>query len=302
MDTADINGDVFFDLQSKTAPIVCAQADQKMSSDCTNEEVIDPDLVVSKVTLHLNPSYGFGEYGRCNVCNASGVDPFSNLPCDTEYLCTCGDYRHPKDCSGAVPVGAENLTETFGNFSGCTWDQWVTGPYKCWGYYAVGKTGGMWYSTTAAGYCDTPGADPATCSWSATVIKVVNKTCSDERIYDAVEAYDAQVDGCFPHCPAAAHGAARNTSDTCWIYCFYKTVMGEDAIMPGGKAGPNIGMPLAVLNAAFESPFAPESEGGCPDLKSTAPLSASPSLKHRPRASRYASLRMRVFKHLFGRE
>ena len=50
--------------------------------------------------------------------------------------------------------------------------------------------------------CDAPGADPLTCTWRAAVEKVVNKSCSDEQIYAAVEAHDAAHDGCFSRCPA----------------------------------------------------------------------------------------------------
>ena len=84
---------------------------------------------------------------------------------------------------------------------------------------------GTWYSTTAAGWCGAPGANQDTCTWDATVEKVVNKSCSDDTIYDAVEAYDRQAGtGCFDACPTNHHHhhhhpvAKRNTSDVCWIY------------------------------------------------------------------------------------
>ena len=59
-------------------------------------------------------------------------------------------------------------------------------------------------------------SDQTACTWKATVDKVVNKTCSDDLVYTAIETYDAAHDGCFGRCPAPAR--PRNTSSACWIY------------------------------------------------------------------------------------
>ena len=75
------------------------------------------------------------------------------------------------------------------------------------------------------------------------------------------QAYDAAHDGHFRTCPTKQTGAARNTSDPCWIYSFYATVLGPEALLPGG---PVRGMPTAVLDAAFEQPFDDPAKGGCP--------------------------------------
>lgn len=122
------------------------------------------------------------------------------------------------------------------------------------------KTGGFWYSTTDKGYCD---LNPSSsCTWRVVeVVKVVNKTCSDNAIYSAVEK---EGDQCFTHCSGT--GAARNTSSECWISCFYDTVCGPTC----GTPNPSLdGMPLADLKAAWNLPFAPEDQGGCQDLKHT---------------------------------
>uniref|UniRef100_A0A7S4BPT5 Uncharacterized protein n=1 Tax=Chrysotila carterae TaxID=13221 RepID=A0A7S4BPT5_CHRCT len=95
MDTADLRGDMFFDVHSKTLPIQCAVPPPSIYSriDCSNPEVVASDLVITKLQLNMRPSDSFGEYGRCNLCNATGVDPFSRLPCTPhEYFCTCGTY------------------------------------------------------------------------------------------------------------------------------------------------------------------------------------------------------------------
>ena len=85
---------------------------------------------------------------------------------------------------------------------------------------------------------------------------------------------------CFPNCLLrclysltcsyyiAAHstGPARNASSPCWINCFYDTVLGPDAGLPGGQVA---GMPLQDLITAWDLPFASSdpSQGGCPALQ-----------------------------------
>ena len=129
MDTADIAGDAFFDLRSKVRPLECAH-NNSYSGDCTNQEVVDGDLVVTKLTLTLQQS-GFGPYGRCNICGPNGVDPFSGLNCTADaYICSCGDYWNPKDCSTQRKVGAEDIGKAFGHRNyGCTWQRWIKEPW-----------------------------------------------------------------------------------------------------------------------------------------------------------------------------
>ena len=269
MDTADLRGDIFFDLRSRSQPVECATDSATFASDCSNEEVVDADLVVSKLGLTVKGP--FGEYGRCNVCNTTtDIDPFSNLTCNGQsYLCTCGDYQQAEDCNDQLAVGAENITEQFGKFNDyiCTWENWIKYPWICWGWTVVNKTAGpganMWYSTTAAGWCGADGAGADNCTWVADVVKIVNKSCSDELVNRAVEEYDAAHEGRFAKCSNSVPGARRNISDPCWIYSFYATVLGPDALMPGGKIA---GMPVGILDAAFEQPFKDVSEGGCPAL------------------------------------
>ena len=136
-------------------------------------------------------------------------------------------------------------------------------PYACWWLPVVNITGGTWYSTTSGGWCDRPGADPTTCTWRATVDKVVNKSCADDVVHTAIESYDAALGACFNRCPGHDVGRTRNTSSACWIYCLFATIVGPQAMLPGGKQHVD-GMPLHLLEGAFERVFEPDSQGGCP--------------------------------------
>ena len=135
--------------------------------------------------------------------------------------------------------------------------------WDCWKDAIVKKTGGFWYSTTSMGYCGDGsggGADGSagSCTWRvAEVVKRVAKNCSGASIFARVEAEGHR---CFEHCNL---GPSRNVSDACWIHCFYNTVLGPGAAVPHGVVA---GMPLADLHAAWDKPFAPQSEGGCPEL------------------------------------
>ena len=279
MDTADLAGDAFFDLRSKVLPIECSNSSgHHYSGDCSNQEVVDHDLVITKLTLTLRANH-FGEYGRCNICSDKGVDPFSGLTCKPgAYLCSCGSYRKMRDCTNQSSVGAENITKSFGSFGhySCTWSRWLKEPWGCWSWPVVGKTGGMWYSTTKAGWCGAPGADQSTCTWDAVVEKVVNKSCSDNVVHGLIESYDKkQGTGCFDACPYRHWHPfhPRNTSDTCWIYCFYSTLLGASNLLPSGGSAEE-GMPREQVLDAFAKPFKPVAEGGCPDIKPSSTTSA----------------------------
>lgn len=239
MDTADLNGEIFFDLRSIVLPYECASPYAR-TMDCENTELTSTDDVISKLVLEVDSRYG--EYDRCNYCT-NGTDPFSGLDCTAgEYFCTCGDFFHPYECNGTA-VGRENISNVFGD-TGCTWDSFFVSPWLCWSFNVWKKTGGTWYSTPKAGMC--PGDN---CTWRVLdVEKVVTKNCSDDKIYSKVEAVGPD---CFSAC------GPRNTSSPCWIGCFYQTVLGPNAMFPGDSLTSYVdeGMPLNDLVDTWSSAF-----------------------------------------------
>lgn len=164
-------------------------------------------------------------------------------------------------------VGRMNISSFFGA-RGC---RQGSPAYECWRDNVAQKTGGTWYSTKGEGLCaqgQRPGID--NCTWRvAEVVKVVNKTCSDNSIYTAVEAYDSSSAGnnCYQQtrCPIGAH---RNSTSDCWIDCFYKALLGPDSGKPGGAVA---GLPIADLLAAWAKPFSSSvpADGGCAPLDYT---------------------------------
>ena len=162
------------------------------------------------------------------------------------------------------------------------------------------------YSTTSAGYCgDGPDADKAGCTWRvAEVVKRVNKSCSDDAIYNEVgraccarcsPAFRGlQLDSHVCVTPAAFEAASRSdrcavapqvekvdaAKDACFATCDDSGVGPErntssacwiqcfyDTVLgpnAGQPGGAVEGMPLEDLIVAWDRPFLPEAKGGCP--------------------------------------
>ena len=146
--------------------------------------------------------------------------------------------------------------------------------------------------------CSTPGVTKRD-AFSLHLSCWKNRTSSSPHVsaIDASAASGSQAP--TPTNPRPASGSTcsmgipptRNTSDTCWIFCFYATVLGKETLLPGDHSA---GMPLAQLSAAFARPFLPEAQGGCPAV----PVPAAPAPS--PRApSRYARQRAAVLRALY---
>ena len=179
-----------------------------------------------------------------------------------------GDWTGPAPCG--AQVGRENLTDALASKYCISGDP----DYKCWQETVVQKTGGLWFSTTKAGDCaGVP--DGAQCTWRVkNISKIVNKTCSSNVRFDAVERLGSSR---FENCSDSGVGPKRNTSSHCWLDAFYATVLGEGCGMPDCEVK---GAPLAALVDAWRRPFLDETDGGCPAL--AAPVVArAPALRDR---------------------
>eukprot|EP00038_Savillea_parva_P001731 m.106872 g.106872 ORF g.106872 m.106872 type:complete len:286 (+) comp10603_c0_seq2:70-927(+) len=228
MDTADALGDFFFSGRSVCKPIECAINPHE--HDCTNPEVTSDDLTVTKVFADLGDPSAWGEYARCNI-GPPGAPP-------GVYACECGGHGAPiEPCNGTV--GNENVAEHFGNE--------IPSPnapnYMFWRRNLAIKTQGQWYSTPASGEGS---------KWKILqTVKQINKTCADNVMLNIITTKNPS---CFSACPQPT-----NTSSTCFITCWYDTVIGPQS---GSTLISNTSLPTGAtilsrdeLQQAYEAPF-----------------------------------------------
>jgi hypothetical protein len=100
-------------------------------------------------------------------------------------------------------------------------------------------------------------ADDKPCFWRVVnVQKRINRTCSERTVNAGVVARN----------PACFNGCAQptNTTSTCWIHCFYSTLLGDRSNTSLVPASAGLGMPGRDIQALWDSPFAAGS--ACPDI------------------------------------
>merc|ERR1719401_946561 len=221
MDTADVTGDLFFELfEVLTIPLACSDPSVPASRkpfECRNLEANDPTTVVNKLTLEVNST--FSGYAMCNIGSKEGNDPLGR-PCPPgEYCCYCSDPAAQHFPPPTVPcnatVGSADLYSHFGRMphGPCFKD------YECWANHAAGKLTaehpGRWYSPLALGECATHPAGSANCTWRVKSIdKIVNSTCHSDSFFSAVQR---AAPGAFSKCSTAK----PNATDPCWVRGFY---------------------------------------------------------------------------------
>jgi len=292
MDTGDALGDLYFYLGQFLLPLECKNVSKQSRAhfDCDNPERVDPNLVATKVDMRVDPEWT--TYSACNLCN--GTDPFTQQPCKLgTYICDC-ESRHGPPCDH-TKVGQENITEHFApsipspscnstlyklcgekrhgdqcfdcvkehymklHFLGGCQDRdleefcpnpWHTcgepnGPdWSCWEENIPRKTGGFWYSSMAEGKGK---------GWQVQSMKTIKEECLKDHVMTAVEKADKEA--CFPAC------GKRNITATCWIGCFFDTLLGKDARKSSSR--PLGGMAIADVERGWTSAFLPEDQGGC---------------------------------------
>jgi len=256
-------------------------------------------LVVSKVELTVDSRST--AYSACNLCNGTDpltrrpceegayiCDCFSNLngssstcdraklgkenitekfappqpnDCSSELDSLCGKYESSRlGCSRCTREHQARLSqakctqreiELFcpNPYNGCRGSD--PDPVSCWRSNIPRYTGGMWYSTLAEGQCvESSSGD---CSWWVNSTRTIEEQCLRERLMGTVEAQDTA--GCFSSC------GPRNTTNTCWISCFFDTMLGPEAGQ--SDSAPLSGMDIKLLEQSWADAFLEESKGGC---------------------------------------
>jgi hypothetical protein len=267
MNTGDATGDMFFDmLEVIMVPLKCENATKPKfgPNTCANPEAVGGNLMVNKLTLEVDSR--FSSYAACNVC-VNGTDPFHH-PCKSgTYACFCTTHGFPpKTTPCNATVGYEDVYNTFKRFLKPTCRASIFNPHPtpvdCYGVAVHQKLSteangsGVWYSTLDTGYC---GNASSKCTWRVvSVDKIVQRECH-------IRVFGAAVASTAPKCFDGCGDQKTNTSSPCWVDCFYKAALGPDAGKVGGTVS---GMPTAALVKAWEKPFLPEKEGGCPAVGS----------------------------------
>ena len=149
---------------------------------------------------------------------------------------TCPLYREPEADSNA------------------TWQGWKPNTRML-----AERLNGHWFSTTSTGRCRgaaRPG-DASPCTWRPVLMaRVVNYTCVQKRL--GVAAITAQP-ACFAKCEDGKEPYPLPKPSDCWSECYFNTLLGNATKGYKARTGSQIVAP-------FEAAFAPESEGGCPNL------------------------------------
>eukprot|EP00043_Microstomoeca_roanoka_P000127 m.26864 g.26864 ORF g.26864 m.26864 type:complete len:287 (+) comp10137_c0_seq1:103-963(+) len=235
MDTADVYGDLYFDIRAYVDPIACS-VPVPVLPDCTNPEIDSNNLGITEVVVEVDSR--FSNYSRCNVIN------------DT-YSCEC--IMPPPLAKCGPTVGLELVAPAHEKPVPPT-----EGPnYLWWQYNLAQYLGGKWFSFLAEGQCSDAATEP--CYWRVVDVKKrVSKQCSDHVIQQTVQSIGSD---CFSGCQQPL-----NTSSTCWINCFYSTLMGPESANTFYR--PEKAINASILHDAFLRPFAStnQTEGGCPSI------------------------------------
>jgi hypothetical protein len=211
---------------------------------------------------------------KCNI-GVNGTDQHGHACKDGTYCCYCEDpRRHGREVPCEQTLGMEDLRDSFGgHFHECRPGY---PSYYCYLSATFSKlntttTRSLWYSSLSSGYCALHPTAP-TCTWRVVAVeKIVTRECHAKVFGSAVQSTrpsSACLDGCGSQ--------ATNTSSPCWTDCFYQAAMGPESATPGGKVG---GMSLAALTDAWERPFLPEEQGGCPPLEESRPWFAAEAVE-----------------------
>lgn len=259
MDTGDEYGDAFFALRSVFLPIECSNTNaHHYAGDCANPEVVGANLTVTEVIVEVDSN--FGNYSECNVCVNSTVPFTKDTPCKNgDYVCVCGvDFRNlTTHCPPTV--GREDVASVFNRFKPSIFSP----KYEWWLHNLVDRVKGLWYSTPATGECtaaapstsSSPSSPTAACHWRLLESKRrVLKSCQMGYVFKQVTTKNPS---CFNKCSQPS-----NTTSTCYIECFYDTLLGKNS---GGR-NPTGGMTRDEIADMWAFPVRnDETKGGCPE-------------------------------------
>eukprot|EP00056_Hartaetosiga_gracilis_P000387 m.38113 g.38113 ORF g.38113 m.38113 type:complete len:352 (-) comp10183_c0_seq2:1253-2308(-) len=224
MDTADVFGDLYFDLRAYVDSIACVNGSSHWIPDCTNPEIDSTNLGITEVVVEVDKR--FTNYSRCNEVDGS-------------YSCNCVPGLDCTNHVGREDVAVAHRPEVPSNFFP---------DFMWWRYNLAQYFGGYWYSFLQKGQCGSKSTSNGThpCFWRVVDVRDrIRKNCSDVIIKSAVEEHNP---ACFQACEQP-----RNSSSPCWISCFFSTLMGASSSHK--VYDPEESMDKSILFNAFTLPF-----------------------------------------------
>ena len=257
-------------------------------------------LNCSDAMSHSGCSYT-RDYHHANLssCLACAANASTDLPTacggDQARLKAACEQKKTKACElSHAPLGCKPPTDVASSTAcyACVYDALMDNPdweaskcptsviselclqgHKQWGPFQDVELPGLWYDLPAAGECSgssKPG--DGSCAWSATPLRFINETCTNERI-DAVVIQRNQL--CFDACPIMN---STVDDDICWSGCYFAGLAGN-----GTSDLPPL--PLAQLAGIYTGAFAPPAQGGCPETE----LPTTAGVKRLSSSSMYVS-------------
>jgi hypothetical protein len=154
MNTADIRGDMYFDLRTHALNLECGiWKNQSFWSrlDCDNSEVTAPDLGITKLVLEVDGR--FGSYADCNIGKEYGDDDDGGAGV---YECDCHSHSQAS-CHSAALMHNQTACEDHYTGYGCRWQNQTSVAGQC----------DVWTcsNSTSAHECQENYGHPGDCGW-----------------------------------------------------------------------------------------------------------------------------------------
>jgi len=301
MDTGDALGDLYFYLGQFLLPLECKNQSKHVRAhfDCDNPEREGNKLVVTKVDMEIDSRSTY--YSACNLCNGTDpftqqpckvgtyvcdcfaswenksahcdptrvgsesikdhFAPHQTTPqCKAALTKACASSQSDsKKCSSCVKLHQKGLAAAscvegdLELFCPSSWGRCnATSPeWMCWGENIPRKTDGTWYSTLEQGLCNNT-SPMGSCGWKVLSTQTVKEPCLKNKLITHVESTSPT---CFGSC------GPRNTNSSCWIGCFFDTLLGKEA--RHSSEVPLSGLAASELEKAWSDAFLPVEQGGC---------------------------------------
>lgn len=260
-----------FDMRTSQQCNACVQnqssAAARASHGCTDRfvhEACDSDYYACTAAIRSNETCAAYNHSlsKCTACahkhtkdlEGKCVNDYVNFGCLPRRSCqVVGKLKvDTRYCSRTGKLEANGTCPTCADACDGAWSLWKT--------YTSALLGGFWYSTPAAADCDKPSPSAGVnCAWRLVQTnKTVNATCVNNNVHALVESSGAS---CFQGCPQPT-----NSTSDCWIECFFRTLLGRDALDPEKIVGEPMSKEAVVK--AWLAGFTSDdpTKGGCPAL------------------------------------